>query len=142
MTNVKRIHKLSVKLTDKELKLLEQKAEKAGINKSDLVRRFINTGGNVSVNYEGDKIVRKMTEIQEHMNSLVHKGLNRCNEIAGRIAVLDAKFEIGMIDRNELRLAAVESRHDLETIRNDINDYRESCDKELIENVHFQGCEL
>ena len=79
------MRKFNVKLSEIEYRRLEDKAAKAGVSKSELVRRFINTDGNVEIRYDAAEVIREMPRIQESVNVKCHFVLDEIDAVKSDI---------------------------------------------------------
>ena len=82
------MRKFNVKLSEIEYRRLEDKAAKAGVSKSELVRRFINTDGNVEIRYDAAEVIREMPRIQESVNVKCHFVLDEIDAVKSDIEAL------------------------------------------------------
>ena len=82
------MRKFNVKLSEIEYRRLEDKAAKAGVSKSELVRRFINTDGNVEIRYDAAEVIREMPRIQESVNVKGHFVLDEIDAVKSDIEAL------------------------------------------------------
>ena len=82
------MRKFNVKLSEIEYRRLEDKAAKAGVSKSELVRRFINTDGNVEIRYDAAEVIRDMPRIQEPVNVKCHFVLDEIDAVKSDIEAL------------------------------------------------------
>ena len=78
------MRKFNVKLSEIEYRRLEDKAAKAG----ELVRRFINTDGNVEIRYDAAEVIREMPRIQESVNVKCHFVLDEIDAVKSDIEAL------------------------------------------------------
>ena len=131
------MRKFNVKLSEIEYRRLEDKAAKAGVSKSELVRRFINTDGNVEIRYDAAEVIREMPRIQESVNVKCHFVLDEIDAVKSDIEALKIgiKNNAPMDKPIPVKLAEMEAQ--IEGKRLVVTRVEEKAAKEMDEIVDF-----
>lgn len=68
----KKLYKVSFKLSEKDKRLLEEGAQKAGMNISEYLRNLVRGGGNVDASFTTDRgiFIRQITGIATNVNQI------------------------------------------------------------------------
>lgn len=68
----KKLYKVSFKLSEKDKRLLEEGAQKAGMNISEYLRNLVHGGGNVDASFTTDRgiFIRQITGIATNVNQI------------------------------------------------------------------------
>lgn len=129
--------KFNVKLSEPEYRRLEEKANKAGVSKSELVRQFINTDGNVEVRYDAAEIIREMPRIQESVNEKCHFVLDEIDVVDSKIEELERKIEYSVPTDKTIPVSLAELKTQTKEKRVVVTRIMEEAAKELNEIVNF-----
>ena len=91
MVKTLRYKRVNVNLSDAEYRKLEAIANETGMNKSQVIREFINRG-KVEVRNDAHDVIMEHMRVQNNINSMGHKVLDKYDETNKRIDTLEAKI--------------------------------------------------
>jgi len=128
-----RYKRVNVNLSDAEYRKLEAIANETGMNKSQVIREFINRG-KVEVRNDAHDVIMKTMRVQDNINSMGHKVLDKYDEINKRIDTLEARIEQS---RNMLgfRIVLAKTREENVQIRNEFLQVKNDGEKEMLDHV-------
>ncbi len=129
---IERNKNVNVKLSEIEFARLEGKVKETGLNKSDLLRRFINSNDNIVIRYDGDEVVQRVCQVEENLSLVVHECLERCD-------CLERKFEEArhIPCAPPFRVVLPEVRTDLAQVRYDVLKAKAEADEEIKNHVRI-----
>ena len=133
MVKTLRYKRVNVNLSDAEYRKLEAIANETGMNKSQVIREFINRG-KVEVRNDAHDVIMKTMRVQDNINSMGHKVLDKYDEINKRIDTLEARIEQS---RNMLgfRIVLAKTREENVQIRNEFLQVKNDGEKEMLDHV-------
>ena len=131
------MRKFNVKMSEIEYRRLEDKAAKAGVSKSELVRRFINTDGNVEIRYDAAEVIREMPRIQESVNVKCHFVLDEIDAVKSDIEALKSGIQYNAPMDKPIPVKLAEMEAQIEGKRLVVTRVEEKAAKEMDEIVDF-----
>ena len=131
------MRKFNVKMSEIEYRRLEDKAAKAGVSKSELVRRFINTDGNVEIRYDAAEVIREMPRIQESVNVKCHFVLDEIDVVKSDIEALKSGIQYNAPMDKPIPVKLAEMEAQIEGKRLVVTRVEEKAAKEMDEIVDF-----
>lgn len=133
MVKTLRYKRVNVNLSDAEYRKLEAIVNETGMNKSQVIREFINRG-KVEVRNDAHDVIMKTMRVQDNINSMGHKVLDKYDEINKRIDTLEARIEQS---RNMLgfRIVLAKTREENVQIRNEFLQVKNDGEKEMLDHV-------
>ena len=133
MVKTLRYKRVNVNLSDVEYRKLEAIVNETGMNKSQVIREFINRG-KVEVRNDAHDVIMKTMRVQDNINSTGHKVLDKYDEINKRIDTLEARIEQS---RNMLgfRIVLAKTREENVQIRNEFLQVKNDGEKEMLDHV-------
>lgn len=133
MVKTLRYKRVNVNLSDAEYRKLEAIANETGMNKSQVIREFINRG-KVEVRNDAHDVIMEHMRVQNNINSMGHKVLDKYDETNKRIDTLEAKIEqAGNMPGFRIVLAKI--REDTEQIKNEFFQVKNDGEKEMLDYV-------
>jgi predicted DNA-binding protein len=124
---------VNVNLSDAEYRKLEAIANETGMNKSQVIREFINRG-KVEVRNDAHDVIMEHMRVQNNINSMGHKVLDKYDETNKRIDTLEARIEqAGNMPGFRIVLAKI--REDTEQIKNEFFQVKNDGEKEMLDYV-------
>jgi len=124
---------VNVNLSDAEYRKLEAIANETGMNKSQVIREFINRG-KVEVRNDAHDVIMEHMRVQNNINSMGHKVLDKYDETNKRIDTLEAMIEqAGNMPGFRIVLAKI--REDTEQIKNEFFQVKNDGEKEMLDYV-------
>lgn len=133
MVKTLRCKRVNVNLSDAEYRKLEAIANETGMNKSQVIREFINRG-KVEVRNDAHDVIMEHMRVQNNINSMGHKVLDKYDETNKRIDTLEARIEqAGNMPGFRIVLAKI--REDTEQIKNEFFQVKNDGEKEMLDYV-------
>ena len=133
MVKTLRYKRVNVNLSDAEYRKLEAIANETGMNKSQVIREFINRG-KVEVRNDAHDVIMEAMRVQNNINSMGHKVLDKYDETNKRIDTLEARIEhAGNMPGFRIVLAKI--REDTEQIKNEFFQVKNDGEKEMLDYV-------
>ena len=133
MVKTLRYKRVNVNLSDAEYRKLEAIANETGMNKSQVIREFINRG-KVEVRNDAHDVIMEAMRVQNNINSMGHKVLDKYDETNKRINTLEARIEqAGNMPGFRIVLAKI--REDTEQIKNEFFQVKNDGEKEMLDYV-------
>lgn len=130
-----KIHQVNTRLTDAEFQKLSSMSKESGVSNSVIIRRFINDG-KVEIRHDGDKVMQKVSQIQNEFNKSHHIILQRINVNEQDINSLKELNGLELKDP-PYRIRLEEAACNLARIKDDEIELKMEADKELTDNVYF-----
>ena len=131
------VRKFNVKLSETEYRRLEDKAAKAGVSKSELMRRFINTDGNVEIRYDAAEVIRQLPRIQESVNKKCQFVLDEIDVVKSDIEALKSGIQYNAPMDKPIPVKLAEMEAQIEGKRLVVTRVMEDAAKGLNEIVNF-----
>ena len=131
------VRKFNVKLSETEYRRLEDKAAKAGVSKSELMRRLINTDGNVEIRYDAAEVIREMPRIQESVNKKCQFVLDEIDVVKSDIEALKSGIQYNAPMDKPIPVKLAEMEAQIEGKRLVVTRVEEKAAKEMDEIVDF-----
>lgn len=133
MVKTLRYKRVNVNLSDAEYRKLEAIANETGMNKSQVIREFINRG-KVEVRNDAHDVIMEHMRVQNNINSMGHKVLDKYDETNKRIDTLEARIEqSGNI--LGFRIVLAKMREENVQIRNEFLQVKNDGEKEMLDHV-------
>ena len=133
MVKTLRYKRVNVNLSDAEYRKLEAIANETGMNKSQVIREFINRG-KVEVRNDAHDVIMEHMRVQNNINSMGHKVLDKYDETNKRIDTLEARIEqSGNI--LGFRIVLAKMREENVQIRNEFLQVKNDGEKEMLDYV-------
>ena len=133
MVKTLRYKRVNVNLSDAEYRKLEAIANETGMNKSQVIREFINRG-KVEVRNDAHDVIMETMRVQDNINSMGHKVLDKYDETNKRIDTLEARIEqSGNI--LGFRIVLAKMREENVQIRNEFLQVKNDGEKEMLDHV-------
>ena len=133
MVKTLRYKRVNVNLSDAEYRKLEAIANETGMNKSQVIREFINRG-KVEVRNDAHDVIMEHMRVQNNINSMGHKVLDKYDETNKRIDTLEAKIEQSG-NMPGFRIVLAKIREDTEQIKNEFFQVKNDGEKEMLDYV-------
>jgi len=131
------VRKFNVKLSETEYRRLEDKAAKAGVSKSELMRRLINTDGNVEIRYDAAEVIRQLPRIQESVNKKCQFVLDEIDVVKSDIEALKSGIQYNAPMDKPIPVKLAEMEAQIEGKRLVVTRVEEKAAKEMDEIVDF-----
>ena len=131
------MRKFNVKLSEIEYRGLEGKAAKAGVSKSELMRRLINTDGNVEIRYDAAEVIRQLPRIQESVNKKCQFVLDEIDVVKSDIEALKSGIQYNAPMDKPIPVKLAEMEAQIEGKRLVVTRVEEKAAKEMDEIVDF-----
>ncbi len=133
MVKTLRYKRVNVNLSDAEYRKLEAIANETGMNKSQVIREFINRG-KVEVRNDAHDVIMEHMRVQNNINSMGHKVLDKYDETNKRIDTLEARIEQSG-NMPGFRIVLAKIREDTEQIKNEFFQVKNDGEKEMLDYV-------
>ena len=133
MVKTLRYKRVNVNLSDAEYRKLEAIANETGMNKSQVIREFINRG-KVEVRNDAHDVIMEHMRVQNNINSMGHKVLDKYDETNKRIDILEARIEQSG-NMPGFRIVLAKIREDTEQIKNEFFQVKNDGEKEMLDYV-------
>ena len=133
MVKTLRYKRVNVNLSDAEYRKLEAIANETGMNKSQVIREFINRG-KVEVRNDAHDVIMEHMRVQNNINSMGHKVLDKYDETNKRIDTLEAIIEQSG-NMPGFRIVLAKIREDTEQIKNEFFQVKNDGEKEMLDYV-------
>lgn len=130
-----KVHQANARLTDAEYKKLSSMSRESGVSNSAVIRRLINDG-KVEIRYDGDKVMQKVTQIQNDFNQSHHIIMQRINVNEQEISSLKSLNGLELKDP-PFRIRLEEAACALARIKEDETKLKMEVDKEMTDSVYF-----
>ena len=131
------VRKFNVKLSETEYRRLEDKAAKVGVSKSELMRRLINTDGNVEIRYDAAEVIRQLPRIQESVNKKCQFVLDEIDAVKSDIEALKSGIQYNAPMDKPIPVKLAEMEAQIEGKRLVVTRVEEKAAKEMDEIVDF-----
>lgn len=131
------VRKFNVKLSETEYRRLEDKAAKAGVSKSELMRRLINADGNVEIRYDAAEVIRQLPRIQESVNKKCQFVLDEIDVVKSDIEALKCGIQYNAPMDKPIPVKLAEMEAQIEGKRLVVTRVEEKAAKEMDEIVDF-----
>jgi len=128
-----RYKRVNVNLSDAEYRKLEAIANETGMNKSQVIREFINRG-KVEVRNDAHDVIMEHMRVQNNINSMGHKVLDKYDETNKRIDTLEARIEQSG-NMPGFRIVLAKIRENTEQIKNEFFQVKNDGEKEMLDYV-------
>ena len=129
------MRKFNVKLSEIEYRRLEGKAAKAGVSKSELMRRLINTDGNVEIRYDAAEVIRQLPRIQESVNKKCQFVLDEIDAVKSDIEALKSGIQYNAPMDKPIPVKLAEMEAQIEGKRLVVTRVEEKAAKEMDEKL-------
>ncbi len=133
MVKTLRYKRVNVNLSDAEYRKLEAIANETGMNKSQVIREFINRG-KVEVRNDAHDVIMEHMRVQNNINSMGHKVLDKYDETNKRIDTLEARIEQSG-NMPGFRIVLAKIRENTEQIKNEFFQVKNDGEKEMLDYV-------
>ena len=133
MVKTLRYKRVNVNLSDAEYRKLEAIANETGMNKSQVIREFINRG-KVEVRNDAHDVIMEHMRVQNNINSMGHKVLDKYDETNKRIDTLEARIEQAG-NMPGFRIVLAKMREENVQIRNEFLQVKNDGEKEMLDHV-------
>ena len=130
-----KVYQVNTRLTEFEFQKLSALSKQAGVNNSTFVRRLI-SDGKVEIRLDGDKVIQKVSEIQNDFNKCHHMILERISQDEQEINSLKALKGLKLQDP-PFRIRVENVACDLLNIKKDEIGLKMKTDEELSDCVNF-----
>ena len=131
------VRKFNVKLSETEYRRLEDKAAKAGVSKSELMRRLINADGNVEIRYDAAEVIQQLPRIQESVNKKCQFVLDEIDAVKSDIEALKSGIQYNAPMDKPIPVKLAEMEAQIEGKRLVVTRVEEKAAKEMDEIVDF-----
>lgn len=131
------VRKFNVKLSETEYRRLEDKAAKAGVSKSELMRRLINADGNVEIRYDAAEVIQQLPRIQESVNKKCQFVLDEIDAVKSNIEALKSGIQYNAPMDKPIPVKLAEMEAQIEGKRLVVTRVEEKAAKEMDEIVDF-----
>ena len=131
------VRKFNVKLSETEYRRLEDKAAKAGVSKSELMRRLINADGNVEIRYDAAEVIQQLPRIQESVNKKCQFVLDEIDAVKSDIEALKSGIQYNAPMDKPIPVKLAEMEAQIEGKRLVVTSVEEKAAKEMDEIVDF-----
>ena len=133
MVKTLRYKRVNVNLSDAEYRKLEAIANETGMNKSQVIREFINRG-KVEVRNDAHDVIMEHMRVQNNINSMGHKVLDKYDETNKRTDTLEARIEQSG-NMPGFRIVLAKIRENTEQIKNEFFQVKNDGEKEMLDYV-------